>query len=161
MYLWTQEMRSYQGRLQSIPPAERLVIAVSVMDWALEKMGPMQPGVVRDYIGVSMRAAHECVRSGAEELALSDETLDSWNDVDDQADEPGATHFMSAILGCADVPEGLSGEVLYGVLGFCYEAVRERFEEQFGVGLGAELSSPQCSEAIEFQKSRIAHFLAE
>ncbi|GGV47817.1 hypothetical protein GCM10010495_77010 [Kitasatospora herbaricolor] len=49
------------------------------------------------------------VRSGSDDLTLSDEMLDSWNDIDDQADEPGATHMMSSLLACADAPERLSG----------------------------------------------------
>lgn len=158
MYLWSQEMEPYHNRLQSIPPSGRFALAVSVMDWTLEEMGPMQAGVVRDYITESMEAAHEAVRSGSDELTLSEEMLDSWNDVDDQADEPGTTHIMSAILACADAPERLSGEVLFGVLCFCYEALRERFETS-SVGLEAERESAKCVEAISFQKARVEDFL--
>ncbi|MFF2629434.1 hypothetical protein ACFVUN_27175 [Kitasatospora griseola] len=158
MYLWKQEMQSYRDRLQSIPPFERLAIAVSVMDWTLAEMGQIQPGVVSEYIASSMQKAHEAVGSGVEKLTISDEMLDSWNDVDDQAEEAGTTHIMSAILACADAPGGLSGEVLYGVLCFCYEALRERFEES-DVGLEAERRSDKCVEAISFQKARIIDFL--
>ncbi|WP_327683457.1 hypothetical protein [Streptomyces sp. NBC_00467] len=111
-----------------------------------------------EYIASSMQTAREAVESGAEKLTISDEMLDLWNDVDDQAEEAGATHIMSAILACADAPGGLSGEVLYGVLCFCYEALRERFEEP-GVGLEAEQRSGKCVEAISFQKSKIMDFL--
>lgn len=158
MYLWEQEMQQYRSQLQNIPPSGRLALAVSVMDWTLETMGPLEPGVVRDYISDSMRVAHEDVRAGAGELTLSEEVLDEWNDVDDQADEPGTTHVMSAVLACADAPGGLSGEVLYGALCFCYEAVRERFEES-EVGLEAERRTPQCVAAIAFQKARVTESL--
>lgn len=128
------------------------------MDWTLGEMGQLTAGPVKDYIDEGMRAAQVAVQSGAEELTLSEEMLDSWNDVDDQADEPGTTHIMSALLACSDAPEGLSGEVLFGVLCFCYEALRERFEVSVG-SLEAELANPKCVEAISFQKARIAEFL--
>lgn len=158
MYLWKQEMQSYRDRLQSIPPSERLALAVSVMDWTLAEMGPMRLGVVSEYIARSMHTAHEAINSGAEKLTLSDQMLDSWNDVDEQAEEAGTTHVMSAILACADAPGGLSGEVLYGVLCFCYEVLRERFEDS-GVGLEVEQRSDKCIEAISFQKAKIVDFL--
>lgn len=151
-------MQSYRDRLQSIPPSERLALAVSVMEWTLAEMGPLRPGVVSEYITSSMQTAHEAVESDAEKLTISDEMLDSWNDVDDQADEAGTTHTMSAILACADAPGGLSGEVLYGVLCFCYEALRERFEDS-GVGPEAEQRSDECVEAISSQKAKIVDFL--
>ncbi|WP_370130912.1 hypothetical protein [Streptacidiphilus sp. EB103A] len=153
-------MQQYRDQLQSISPSKRLVLAVSVMDWTLDEMGQLESGVVKDCINEGMRVAREAVRLDADELTLSEEMLDAWNDVDDQADEPGTTHVMSAILACADAPEGLSGEVLYGVLRFCYEAVRERFEEEGSVGsLEAELANVRCVEAISFQKSHIADAL--
>ncbi|MEV6010152.1 hypothetical protein AB0M29_25475 [Streptomyces sp. NPDC051976] len=152
-HLWDQEMQPYRHRLQNIPPSGRLALAVTVMDRTLEEMGPLQPGVVRDYLTASMRVAHADVRAGAGELTLSEDALDAWNDVDDQADESGTTHVMSAVLACADAPGGLSGEVLYGVLSFCYEAVRERFEESEG---GPEA---RCGAAIAFQKARVMELL--
>ena len=158
MYLWDREMRPYREQLQSIPPFERLDLAVSVMDWSLHAMGQLDEGVVKDYIDESMEIARAAVGAGAEELTLSEEMLDSWNGVDDQADEPGTTHMMSAIRACADAPEGLSGEVLFGVLCFCYEAVREGVEVSVG-SLEAELASPECVEAVSFQKARVADFM--
>jgi hypothetical protein len=158
MELWSREMQPYRDELQGIPPAGRLGLAVAVMDWTLEEMGPIHTTVVRDYLEEGMRVAHEAIRSGSDELVLSEEFLDQWNEVDDQAEEPGTTHMMSALLACADAPDGLSGEVLYGALCFCYEAVLERQETPVE-GLEEESENAKCVEAISFQKARIANAL--
>ncbi|MFE7972813.1 hypothetical protein [Streptomyces shenzhenensis] len=71
--------------------------------------------------------------------------------MDEIAEEYGTSQMLSALLACGDAPEGLSGEVLYGVLAFCYEAILGR-EDIEVYSLEAELANARCGEVIAFQK---------
>ncbi|MFJ9020744.1 hypothetical protein ACIRPU_12265 [Streptomyces sp. NPDC102259] len=81
--------------------------------------------------------------------------LDQYEELDEIAEEYGASQMLSALLACSDTPEGLSGEVLYGVLGFCYEAVLDR-EDVPVCSLEAELENARCREVIAFQKQAVS-----
>ncbi|MET8576116.1 hypothetical protein [Streptomyces sp. NPDC005012] len=84
--------------------------------------------------------------------------LDAYGEVDEVADEPGTSQILSALLACSDAPGGLDGEVLYGVLSFCYEAFLDR--EGFPVyGLEAEMGNARCAEVIAFQKQCVLEIL--
>lgn len=122
-----------------------------VMEWTLESIGPIEVEVVRSYIEEGMRAGREAVQSGREKIMLSEETLDRYAEVDDEAYEPGITHVLSALLACADAPEGLTGEVLHGVLSFCYEGLLE-LQDLPTMSVEEERRNAKCVEAISFQK---------
>ncbi|MFJ4977223.1 hypothetical protein ACIP6X_18065 [Streptomyces coeruleorubidus] len=149
--LWDHEMGPLRDTLGDIPPAQRLVLAMRVMEWTLESIRPIEVEVVRDYIEEGMRAGREAVHSGGEKIVLSEETLDRYVEVDDEAYEPGTSHILSALLACADAPEGLTGEVLHGVLSFCYEGLLE-LEGLPTLSIDEELRSTKCVDAIAFQK---------
>ncbi|MEV1062936.1 hypothetical protein [Streptomyces sp. NPDC050263] len=86
---------------------------------------------------------------------LPADVLDQYEELDEIAEEYGTSQMLSALLACSDAPEGLSGEVLYGVLGFCYEAVLDG-EDVPVYSLEAESDNAWCREAIEFQKQVVS-----
>ncbi|MFI8892426.1 hypothetical protein [Streptomyces paradoxus] len=131
-----------------------------VMEWTLESIGPIEVEVVRSYIEEGIRAGREAVQSGLEKIVLPEETLDRYVEVDDEAYEPGTSHVLSALLACADAPEGLTGEVLYGVLSFCYEGLLER-EDLPTLSIEEEQQSARCVEVVRFQKRCIVEALRE
>ncbi|MFI1188669.1 hypothetical protein [Streptomyces californicus] len=154
MYLWDHEMRSLRGELSKIPPAQRLALALKTMDWTLNLMGPVETTEIRNYLSKGMRQGHEDLLAGREKITLPEEMLDAYEDLDAVADEPGTSQMLMAILACSDAPEGLSGEVLYGVLSFCYEALLDR-EDIPVYSLEAEVENARCAEVIAFQKQRV------
>ncbi|MFJ8149122.1 hypothetical protein ACIQ6R_29345 [Streptomyces sp. NPDC096048] len=128
---------------------------MKVMDWTIQVIGPIEVEAVRSYINVGMEAARSAVRSGQETTPLPEETLDACTEIDDQAYEPGTSHVLSALLACADAPGGLTGEVPYDVLSYCYEGVLER-EDLPLVSPEEEHRNARCIEAIDFQQRCIA-----
>ncbi|SES04532.1 hypothetical protein SAMN04487983_10296 [Streptomyces sp. yr375] len=158
MYLWDREMRSLREELQNIQPTGRLATALKVMDWTLDVMGPIETVEIRDYLGEGLRQGHEDLREGRDKITLAEDVLDQYEELDEIAEEYGTSQMLSALLACSDAPEGLSGEVLYGVLGFCYEAVLDR-EDVPVYSLEAELENARCREVIEFQKQAVSEAL--
>jgi hypothetical protein len=158
MLLWDYEMEALRAELQTIEPARRLVLAMTVMDWTLQSMGRIETEEVRTYIEEGMRLGHEAVLAGGERILLPDDMLEAYQEVDESADESGTSHMLSALLACSDAPEGLTGEVLYGVLSFCYEGLLDREEIPIW-SVEAERGNAKCVEVIAFQKSRIAEAL--
>ncbi|MGV9594107.1 hypothetical protein [Streptomyces tendae] len=137
--------------------ARRLAIAgTSMLSCANSSTnGPIEVEAVRSYLNAGMEAGHTAVRSGQGKIPLPEETLDAYTEIDDQAYEPGTSHVLSALLACADAPGGLTGEVLYDVLSYCYEGVLER-EDLPLVSLEEERRNARCIEAIDFQQRCIA-----
>jgi hypothetical protein len=158
MLLWDLEMRALKEDLREIRPPRRLPLAMRVMEWTLESIGPVEVDVVREYIEEGMRAGHEAVRAGREKITLPEEVLDAYTEVDDEAYEPGTSHLLSALLACADAPGGLTPEVLSGVLSFCYEGLLER-EDLPGPSVEEERQNAKFLEAIAFQKRCISDAL--
>ncbi|MER7441495.1 hypothetical protein [Micromonospora avicenniae] len=143
-----------RDELQNIQPPQRLALAMAVMEWTRDAMGQIATEEVRDYLNRGMVAGREALSAGRDKIELSEETLDEYEDVLDLADEPGTSHMLSALLACADAPEGLTGEVLYGVLSFCYEGILDR-EELPEWTEEAERANARCVEAIAFQKGLV------
>lgn len=137
-------MRPVRDELQNIRPNGRLALALTVMDRTLETMGPIEPDDVREHRNEGLSEGHEDLRAGAEKITLSEEY--------------GTSQMISALLACSDVPEGLSGEVLYGVLAFCREAVLDR-EDTEVYGLEAEPANARCGGVIAFQKNCVSESL--
>ncbi|MFF7855752.1 hypothetical protein [Streptomyces sp. NPDC007904] len=154
MLLWDLEIGPLKEDLREIQAAQRLPLAMKVMEWTLESIGPIEVEVVREYIEEGMRAGHEAVRAGREKITLPEEVLDAYTEVDDEAYEPGTSHMLSALLACADAPGGLTPEVLSGVLSFCYEGLLER-EDLPGLSVEEEQQNAKCLEVIAFQKQCI------
>ncbi|MFF4658140.1 hypothetical protein [Streptomyces sp. NPDC001381] len=152
-------MRSVQAELQNIQPTRRLATALKVMDWTLDAMGPIETVEIREYLNEGLRLGHEDLRAGREKIVLPEEMLDQYEELDEIAEEYGTSQMLSALLACSDAPEGLSGQVLYGVLNFCYEAVLDR-EDIPVYSLEAELANARCREVIEFQKQAVADALS-
>ncbi|MFI6262929.1 hypothetical protein [Micromonospora sp. NPDC051006] len=151
MLLWDYEMKPLRDELPTIPPARRLAVAVSVLDWTLQAAGEIEDAEVRSYLAEGLRIGHESVRAGRDEMILPEDMLDAYEDVYDSSDEPGTAHLMSAILACVDAPEGLTGEVLYGVLSSCYEGLLDR--ERLPIWtVEAERENARCLETIAYQK---------
>lgn len=159
MLLWDYEMRPLRDELQSIPPAQRLALAVAVMDWTLGVMGQIETENVRNYLEEGLRAGHESVVAGRAEMLLPEGMLEAYEDVYEEADEPGTANMLSALLACVDAPGGLTGEVLYGVFSSCYEGLllRQDLEQ---CTIEAERGNARCLEAIAFQKRLLVEALA-
>ncbi|MEU5741649.1 hypothetical protein [Streptomyces tendae] len=155
MLFWDYNMQPLRESFANIPTAQRLDLAMKVMDWTIQAIGPIEVEAVRSYINAGMEAGHAAVRSGQEKITLPEETLDAYTEIDDQAYEPGTSHVLSALLACADAPGGLTGEVLYDVLSYCYEGVLEK-EDLPLVSLEEERRNARCIEAIDFQQRCIA-----
>ncbi|MFK0017019.1 hypothetical protein [Streptomyces sp. NPDC091027] len=151
-------MKSFEVRLQEIPPNGRLEIAVDVLYWTFESFGSIETDDVREYIENALRIGRDGVVARHEKLELPDEMLERYGEVEENSDESGTSHLLSAILGCSDAPDGLTGEVLYGVLSFCYEGILDR-EEIPEWTLGSEAANAKCTATIDFQKSKISEFL--
>ncbi|MEU5722827.1 hypothetical protein ABZ783_13500 [Micromonospora sp. NPDC047738] len=140
-----------RNELQNIQPPQRLAMAMAAMEWARDAMGQIETGEISDYLFRGMAAGREAVSASGDKIGLPEEMLDEYQDVLDLADEPGTSHILSALLACADAPEGLTGEVLYGVFSFCYEGLLDR-EELPEWTVEAERANVRCLEAIAFQK---------
>lgn len=145
-------MEEVHHDLQGIEPPKRLVLAMKVMEWTLAGFGEIETPEVRAFIEQGMQAGRESVAAGLDKMVLSEEVLDTYADVEEDADEYGTAHFLTAIMACSDAPEGLSGEVLFGVLSFCYQAIVERNGDD-PVTIEEEMNSPVCTDAIAFQKA--------
>ncbi|MFB7058786.1 hypothetical protein ACFCXT_37395 [Streptomyces vinaceus] len=131
---------------------------MEVLEWTFESFGSIESDDVREYIETALRIGRDGVAAHHERLELPEEMLDRFGEVDENADEPGTSNLLSAVLGCSDAPDGLTGEVLYGVLSFCYEGVLDR-EEIPEWTLKSEAANSKCVATIEFQKSKISEFL--
>jgi hypothetical protein len=158
MLLWDYEMKPLRDELPTIPPARRLALAVSVLDWSLNAMGKIEDAEVRSYLAEGLRIGHESVRAGRDQMVFPEDMLEAYEDVYDSADEPGTAHLMSALLACADAPEGLTGEVLYGVFSFCYEGLLDR-EGLPTWTVEAERENARCLETIAYQKRIVGEAL--
>lgn len=157
MLLWDLEV-GLKEQLREIPSAQRLPLAMRIMDWTLQSIGPIEVEVVRDWIEGGMQAGREAVRTESEKITLPEEVLDAYTEVDDKAYEPGVSHLLSALLACADAPEGLTPEVLSGVFSFCYEGLLDR-EDLPGLSIEEERQNAKCQETISFQKRCISDAL--
>jgi hypothetical protein len=155
LLLWDHEMRPLRDELQNIQAPQRLALAMAVMEWARDAMGQFETEEINDYLDRGMAAGREALSTGGDKIVLSEEMLDEYQDVLDVAGDPGTSHMLSALLACADAPEGLTGEVLYGVLSFCYEGLLDR-EELPEWTVEAERANARCVETIAFQK-RLVH----
>ncbi|RAO42299.1 hypothetical protein GAR06_05222 [Micromonospora saelicesensis] len=156
MLLWDYEMSSARGVLEGTSPAKRLALAVSAIEWTINTMTPpIETDQVRGYLSVVVDACRQAVQAGNTWVSLSDEMLDSYDEVDEIAEEPGTSHMLSAVLACCDPTEDLSAERAYGILSFCYEGSldREGVEEWT---LEAERANSRCRAVIDYQKSLIA-----
>ncbi|MEU4401417.1 hypothetical protein [Micromonospora orduensis] len=154
MLLWDDEMQPLREELQKIQPPHRLALAMAVMEWTRRAMGQIETEDVRDYLDRGMTAGREAVSAGRDRIYLSEETLDGYDDVLDLADEAGTSHMLSALLACADAPDGLTGEVLYGVLSFCYEGLLDR-QQLPEWTVDAERANVRCLEAIAVQRGLV------
>jgi hypothetical protein len=144
-------MQPLRDELQSIQPPQRLALAMAVMERTCDAMGQIETEEVRDYLDRGMTAGREAVSAGRDKIELSEETLAEYEGVLDLAVEPGTSHMLSALLACADAPQGLTGEVLYGVLSFCYEGLLDR-EELPEWTVEAERANARCVETVALQK---------
>ncbi|MFD0718936.1 hypothetical protein ACYTFC_06735 [Streptomyces globosus] len=151
-------MEFFEARLQEIRPTRRLEMAVEVLDWTFESFGSIETDDVREYIETALRIGRDGVAAHHEKLELPDDMLEGFGEVEENADESGTSHLLSAILACSEAPGGLTGEVLYGVLSFCYEGILDR-EEIPEWTLESEAANRKCVAAIEFQKSKISEYL--
>ncbi|HEX6681374.1 MAG TPA: hypothetical protein VF062_01155 [Candidatus Limnocylindrales bacterium] len=157
--LWDLEMEEVHHELQSIEPPKRLVLAMKVMEWTLAGFGEIETPEVRAFIEHAMQAGRESVAAGHDKMVLSEEFLDTYEEVQEDADEYGTAPFLMAIMGLGDADEGLSGEVLFGVLNFCYQAIVLRNEEDDMETIEDEMNSPVCTNAIAFQKASVLEAL--
>lgn len=124
MTLWDVEMPPYQAVLQALPGnAARLAVAVQVLQWTRDAFAHIEVPQVRDYLDEGLRLSHEAVAAGRERVDLPPALLDSFAAIDDAATDFGTPQLLSALLACADAPDGLTAEVTYGALDFCYEAI--------------------------------------
>lgn len=133
-------------------------MAVDVLDWTFESFGSIEADDVREYIETALRIGRDGVAAHHERLDLPEKMLEEFEKVEGNADESGTSHLLSAVLGCSDAPEGLTGEVLYGVLSFCYEGILDR-EEIPEWTSESEAANAKCVATIEFQKSKISEYL--
>lgn len=156
MLLWDYEMSSARDALEGMSPTERLALAVSAIEWTINTMiPPIETDQVRDYLSESIDACRKSVQAGNSWVRLSEEMLDSYDEVDEIAEEPGTSHMLSAVLACCEPCEDMSTERAYGILSFCYEGAldREGVEEWT---LEGERENPRCRAVIDYQKSLIA-----
>ncbi|MFG2335919.1 hypothetical protein [Streptomyces yangpuensis] len=158
MLLWDQEMEPFEARLQEIRPARRLEMAVDVLDWTFDSFGSIEADDVREYIANALRIGRDGVAAQHEKLELPADMVEGFGEVEENADESGTSHLLSAVLACSEAPDGLTGEVLYGVLSFCYEGILDR-EEIPEWTLESEAANGKCVATIEFQKGKISEFL--
>ncbi len=160
MLLWDYEMRPERELLGGLSLPQRLSVAVSALEWTLGTLEePIATGTVQSYLESGLMAAREAVAAGGVRLVLPDEMLDQFDDVEEQADEPGTSHFLTALMVCHDSEDGLGVEQLFGVLSYCYEGSLDR------VGLDEwtperERQVQRCLDVIAFQKRLIQESLA-
>ncbi len=92
-----------------------------------------------------------------EKLELPNEMLE-FGEVEENTNESGISHLLSAILACSETPGGLTGEVPYGVLSFYCEGILNREEiPEWTLESGAV--NGKCVATIEFQKCKISEYL--
>jgi hypothetical protein len=153
--LWDREMAPDKPRLEPLTSAERLKLVVSAIDWALGTLPrPTRTESVRGWLENALSACRAAVEGGEERVTLPGELDDSYENVEEDADELGTSHFLSAITACCGAPEGMTCDVTYGILSFRYEGSFDR-EGIPGWTLDAERANPRCVEVIGYQKDLI------
>lgn len=151
--LWDVEMPPFQADLGALTEAQRLTVSMKVLQWTRDEFGPIEVSEVRDYLDTGIRLGWDAVNAGRDKIDLPEEMLDSYLDVDDMATDFGTSQLLSALLACADAPDGLTGEVAYGALNFCYEAIL--IKEIPDPSLERERQNHACVEAIRVQQEVI------
>jgi hypothetical protein len=153
--LWDYEMRAERSLLESMEPDKRLALAVSVIEWTVSTMvPPIANREVSSYLAAGLRACRGAVETGGSRGILPAELYDSYDDVEEIAEEPGTSHMLSALMACCDISDSLSTDALFGVLSYCYEGSLDR--ENIPVWtLDAERQNPRCAAVISFQKELI------
>ncbi|MEU4693977.1 hypothetical protein [Actinoplanes sp. NPDC023714] len=151
-YYWDLEMGPLRPVLARIGRREGLALAIRVIGWTVERMEPIKTVAARDWITTAMVAGREAVAAGRERPEFPVELVSSFGEVQADADDEAGVHsVLTALIACEEAPAGLSGEVVYGILDFCYQAIRDR-EELPEWNPETESSNWRCTEAIAFEK---------
>jgi hypothetical protein len=151
-------MPPYLAFLQALPGnAARLAVAVQVLQGTRDAFGHIEVPQVRDYLDEGLRLSREAVAAGRERVDLPPALLDSFADVDDAATDFGTSQLLSAVLACADAPDGLTAEVTHGVLDFCYEAIL--IKELPDPTPELERRNVACVGALRMQQEAVIHSL--
>lgn len=151
-YYWDLEMEPYRRELAALGRPQGLALAMRVIEWTAERIAPIETTTARDWIAAAIAAGRESVAAGRERPGLSDELVAAFGDVQEDADaEPGVHGVLTALIACQEAPEGLVGEVVYGILDFCYQAVRDR-EDLPEWTPEAESRNRACAGTIAFEQ---------
>ena len=155
MEFWEREMAPLKARLEPLAAAQRLALAVDAITWTLETLpNPIENEPASDWITQVLPFCRQAVDAGAVRAVLPQDLDDAYEEVDGQAEEPGASHFLSAVLACTEGEDGLAADDLYTVLSFCYEGSLAREDVPVWT-LEAEQANPRCQQVIAFQKELI------
>lgn len=155
MLLWDLEMESERQDLERLTLAQRLSVAVKTIVWTVDTLPePVATNAVRAYLSEGLRLAQQAVQSGQIRVTLPRRLVDQYESVDAQADEPGTSHFLEALMVCSEAESGLDPDQLFGVLSFCYEGSldREGLDEW---SPDIERQNQRCLNVISYQKSLI------
>jgi hypothetical protein len=152
-------MELEQQMLARLSPQQRLSVAVSSIEWTLETLeDPIENSDIRRYLSQGIDIARQSVESGAVSATLPDSMLEQYDDVDAVADEPGTSHFLSALMTCAEADSGLDQDQLFGVLSYCYEGSLDRQGlDEWSPEI--ERQNQRCLDVIAYQKGLIRRAL--
>lgn len=159
MLLWDLEMEPEQQLLARLSLQQRLSVAVSSIEWTLDTLEePIANSRIRRYLSQGIEIARQSVESGAVAANLPDSMLEQYDDVDAAADEPGTSHFLSALITCAEAHKGLDPDQLFGVLSYCYEGSLDRQGlDEWSPEI--ERQNQRCLDVIAYQKELIRRTL--
>lgn len=155
MLLWDREMAPFEPRLEPLSPAQRLALAVSAITWTLDTLpSPIETEAVQAWLDQALVVCRQAVEDRAVYADLPDDLDSTYETVDEEADEPGTSHFLSAVFACTEDSDGLGSDELYGVLSYCYEGSLDR--EGIPVWtIEAEEANRRCRTVIEHQQQLI------
>ncbi|MFI9308641.1 hypothetical protein [Streptomyces triculaminicus] len=156
MLLWDYEMKPERHRIEAMPEDVRFSLAVQAIEWTLASMdSPFEDAAVRSVLERALSASRTAPQ-GAVTAVAPVGLVEDLEEMDDEVEEPGATHFISAVSDLFDIPaDGMTSDGLYGVLSYLYEGSLDR-EEIPEITSSTERQNVRCLEIIEFQKELIS-----
>ncbi|MEU5871145.1 hypothetical protein AB0A73_06225 [Glycomyces sp. NPDC047369] len=156
MSYWTDEMNSQEARLEALSPQARLKVAFRALAWTVRTLeSPIEDPDVAAFVTDGLARIESAVQRGLAIPDGVDAVAERYNELLDEAWEPGATNFLTGTLLCFSRrrPELPAGTIMDQLLDL-YEGALIRASDE-AITPEVERATPRAVEVIEFQKRLI------
>lgn len=159
MYLWDEEMRGYEQRLEPLPEAVRFRIAVEALERTVYSLNPpIEDRASRRFFEDCFPRCREAIATGLPLTPVFDGYATALDALLARPAELGLQGLLLGMSFCFDEEfETQAAKHTYAVLSYCYEADLLRSCPDTFAPIEYERGNARCTDMIAFQKSLVDH----